>query len=1395
MFQRNNQDPKLHYKMYKAGKHWLFAGLAAVSFGLTLADKPQVSQGATAPTQTTNQVSTKPAATAPASAGQNTATTAPKPVTAPVAQAAGPTGPTATPAANATAAPKVQNTPEPSAAKTAPVTAGTPTTSNQADTAAKPNTGQNDAATATKTAPATAEQQPTAVVKDAGMQPAADSTAKNEPTKPVTDAKTPAATDANESAVKTDPTTTAKTAEPQVDANAAGKTAAKVSDPATNAATKATADAKTTTKATDPKTAVTAPAKTAPEQPTVTDYPSAKAKTDQANDLAAKANQSAAALQALLKDPKPGDTAWQTQVNAALKDLSQTSDAFTGTKVTTDDVVKAYQDILKNMPNQPQPSAIQSVKVGDKDEAATLDNYNKLVDSYTAQVQTLLDQVKAGQANYATATALNAAQQQLKTAADQLNAAIQQAVTSANAGDTNAAKQAITGADTKGQTLDDYKKAYDDALTAYNSNVDVYNSTTTAAQQQVTPLGTNADTATTPDPTKNPADKTFTDFKDEITKTAAQNNAYNHYETANDAYHQAQTGFTNLAGAVSDWQTAANNYNQLVSGVNAGTTAKLTEADLQAQQTAVTNAQTNLTKVVNQFATDNTTYQKALGDYQSALDTYTTATGQANLQAAPGYEPSNPASPWNQFQNHITKLQNDFTPTGTATDTVPGQNDAVMQRNMTQFQAMVKVDAAAQDLQAKITQINAAASAQQAAATAWNDLTAKAKDDGRWAFFYPQIHSAGDDLTQKDYQYIDAVNGTTTPMTTTTKKADFDKTYSDSQVGDPTANYSAKDYTDPTVTKTATNASYTYLVNTYLDAVAAYNAGASTANKISSGDPTAAAAMTTAVTDFQNKLEGANGFTAQYQQLLQKLAGVAADPAQNAQALATLSNPTYFSTDGSQTAQRHNNTKIQTLTEAVIFGTGGWQDILKLNFNNAAYLKVQSFNPLQYTVTDNGAGHQLSETALQQIFQGQWDDPGYDPTDFTLQPTYKADGKTYYLAGYGVFQANNTDGNIKGTNQFFTFTSGQAEQEFVQNGLKLIGDTSQNSYINIYYVAQTDYDAIATPTATGINALAAPSLKLDAVSAYGTDTAVPAPTPATTAQATGPTYLTGTTVKPDFQKPDVTVQAPTITLNQPVTPTPSTPSIPGGSGTPDEPENPGTPSEPGTPGEPGNPDNPGTPGEPGTPGNPDNPDNPGTPTNPGTPDNPDEPNNPGEPVNPDTPIQPGNPNNPSNPGNPSTPNNPGNPSNPGTPNMPSNPDTPGKPGTPSNPETPSYSEAPSNSGTSGAENIPNVGTPTTQAPVNGGADQGWATNTNQNGQLTNLANHSQSANQPAGNQRTSNQQAGQQSAQHQANRTSKAATLPQTGEKSDTNLTVLGTILTALAAFFGWFATAHKREH
>ncbi|MFT8844428.1 MAG: KxYKxGKxW signal peptide domain-containing protein, partial [Schleiferilactobacillus harbinensis] len=77
---RYDQDIKLHYRMYKAGKRWIVAGVAVMSFSLVLAGKPQFVQAAVAEPQTTSEVAAKAKADQQSGIAANAATKTAAPV-------------------------------------------------------------------------------------------------------------------------------------------------------------------------------------------------------------------------------------------------------------------------------------------------------------------------------------------------------------------------------------------------------------------------------------------------------------------------------------------------------------------------------------------------------------------------------------------------------------------------------------------------------------------------------------------------------------------------------------------------------------------------------------------------------------------------------------------------------------------------------------------------------------------------------------------------------------------------------------------------------------------------------------------------------------------------------------------------------------------------------------------------------------------------------------------------------------------------------------------------------------------------------------------------------------------------------------------------------------------
>lgn len=167
-------------------------------------------------------------------------------------------------------------------------------------------------------------------------------------------------------------------------------------------------------------------------------------------------------------------------------------------------------------------------------------------------------------------------------------------------------------------------------------------------------------------------------------------------------------------------------------------------------------------------------------------------------------------------------------------------------------------------------------------------------------------------------------------------------------------------------------------------------------------------------------------------------------------------------------------------------------------------------------------------------------------------------------------------------------------------------------------------------------------------------------------------------------------------------------------------------------------------------------------TNPGNPGNPGEPSNPS---NPSEPSNPGNPSNPSNPGNPSEPSNPSNPSTPEQPSLPGTggnhgqePSHPTKPAQPSKPNQPTQPNLPGTGGNGGQQPVqPNV----PKQPVHSGVTATPSATQQQTG-LTSVVSRPVSA-------------------IHQAQ-----TALPQTNEKQQSRLVVLGLIASVIGSLGLW---------
>lgn len=913
---------KKRYKLYKSGKRWLVAGIAFLGVGAALTDAPTVVRAASAPVAAEVTTEQKKGKSAPAAqAGQKTAAAptaahSQKPATADNAKVeAAQAEPTKQGTVNH------PNTDQAATSVKKPVVAA-PTKNESPKKTSTPDSAQDAAAQKTAKQGANAQITDTQTVNSVTPGKATEA-------KP-TDAKTPSVKnqDAKSATSKTTGTQTADSATkdtmaseakvPDTKASDAQSTDAKAANAKTSA-NQAVDDKKADTQAASSHTGTKAPAKSTDAHQEAADA------TNKANADAAKANATAKALADMLKKPNPSDASWLAKLNTLAKQLNDQAGDFAGTTAQTDAAVKAYQDALKKMNDQPQPNAVKNVTLGDKTETASLAAYDALVASYADQIKQEMTTLKTGTDSYAVSTGLQASQKQLQTAADTLNAKLAAVKAAADQGDTAATDAAV-------QAMADAKTAYDQARDAYNSDAIVFNAVKPGASKTVPKVDTNADNAAQPDANKNPADTTYQDFLTNAGTVAAQNDAYNQYEAANTDYQQIKTDNDALAGAVTNWQNAAGTYNDTVTDVNKGTAGDETAAGLKTLTDNVTTAEAAVRKALADFGPANTTYQAALANYQKALTAYHQKAGQSADPAVPqeavtGYTAPQQNSAWHQYESSVSQLTSNFAQ-GTATQSnLVEKNDQTMAQNLKQFTAIKSMASSLQQLQAKITQINTLATAQANAVKAWNDEIAKAKADGRWAFFYQELNKDGDALTNADYAYIDAVNGTTTPLNSYTSAPDqYGKKYTTVKAGATAANSA------DAIKKDATKASYQALWQAFQDAVDNYNDTAPSGNRIDISAFTQPGTIDKSVSDLLKSISGTNGFSQQYQNLLKVLSGLAADPDQNAAVIHNLHTPGKDSTDGSELAPSDTNYSIrggQNATTDIQLGTGAdWASIL-----------------------------------------------------------------------------------------------------------------------------------------------------------------------------------------------------------------------------------------------------------------------------------------------------------------------------------------------------------------------------------------------------------------------------------------------------------------------------------
>ncbi|WP_125640122.1 KxYKxGKxW signal peptide domain-containing protein [Levilactobacillus tangyuanensis] len=271
-------------------------------------------------------------------------------------------------------------------------------------------------------------------------------------------------------------------------------------------------------------------------------YTDAQKQVDVANGKAQAVNDSLAKLQDLLHTSELTTQAnWQERLQAALDEYQYNAQAFGETTAQTQALITAYQAKINETIKDP-PNAVKQV-TDTETISDDLVDYQKLTVNLQKDVAAQVQTVQSNLANYVVSDQVNQASEVLTGAATALNVGL-----------TN---PALTSAD-----LIKLKATYDQALTAYNTVVIAYNDKTGAAMAII-----SAD--------KNP----------EITQMLADLQVAEAYSRAVKQYQGFQDKAQDYQAAVSDWQQAVSAYNAALDSLTMAPRAN--ETELQAARQAV----------------------------------------------------------------------------------------------------------------------------------------------------------------------------------------------------------------------------------------------------------------------------------------------------------------------------------------------------------------------------------------------------------------------------------------------------------------------------------------------------------------------------------------------------------------------------------------------------------------------------------------------------------------------------------------------------------------------------------------------------------------------------------------------------------------------------------------
>lgn len=713
-------DTKKHYKMYKSGKRWLFAGVTVL--GLTLSALPNQAKaavnGAGDKANAAGDSTTDATAKSASNGNEFRSISADTQETTPAASTDG-----------------AQISPSTAATTTAVTQDKTEATTAKTPTAPVVEVETNGAASTAQAQSQTTSQ----------ATPAAEQTAQSvTPTTSAAADTTPAAAQQ-----KTD-TQAAATPTP----SAAATSANSAQDPKTSAVpaketTVTAAKTETPTPANQAQNTAT-PALSAQEE-------TAKAAVQQVNGLANTANTKADAVNQLLANPEPNNTQWVANLATALNQFEDAAAGLISSKTETNATVAAYQSVLDAMANQPQPNAVATVTKDGVTTPGTIADYDDAVNAYRDNIANTTAALIEANQKYQSVAALDQKATALTNAADALNTAIASVKTSADNG-------AIITTNTNLISLNQSKADYDQALAAYNDAIQNYQTATGANTPDVLTKGVAVDdpaAQTGAAQTKDPADAAFDAMVTNAPKVAAQNQAVGAYESAYDAYMNLSDATGTVADAVQKWQKTVSAYNGALNDLS-GAQALQPGAEVGRSTVNVLNQNHQaVAQAQNQLQNTFANYENQMADYQSKLATYQETLAAAGL--------TNPITATDNGDDSLNRLKTAWAGFKATEATEASSNNRAMAQNETQFTQLVGVQAAATNLQNRVNEINQIASRQNAIVKVWDYLSAKTNGplDGagnstnaNWAYEYANLFKVGKAIVKADTDYKHAVNGT-----------------------------------------------------------------------------------------------------------------------------------------------------------------------------------------------------------------------------------------------------------------------------------------------------------------------------------------------------------------------------------------------------------------------------------------------------------------------------------------------------------------------------------------------------------------------------------------------------------------------------------------------------------